>query len=276
MPLYLVATPIGNLADMTERAVTCLRECDAILAEDTRRALSLLRHLGIEGKPVDRFDANVEHKRIARCLERLAQGDNIALVSDAGTPTVSDPGAALVTSAIAAGIDVRPIPGVSAVTTAIAASGFGGNAFRFFGFLPRRGAPRHQALQRVVETSEIGVLFESPSRVAATLAELAQLMPERPAMIAREMTKRFEEFVRGTLTELSQRQHDHRGEFTIVLGPYEFAARSYSDDELRARASELSDQGMRSKEIAKVMALETGLSSTELYRLVLSLANASR
>ena len=276
MPLYLVATPIGNLGDMTERAATCLRDCDAVLAEDTRRALSLLRHLGIEGKPVERFDANVEHSptregRIARCLERLSDGESIALVSDAGTPTVSDPGAALVARAIEVGIEVRPIPGVSAVTTAVAASGFGGDAFRFFGFLPRRGQQRQRAFERLVNTEEIAVLFEASTRIAATLTELAKLMPDRRAVIAREMTKRFEEFVRGPLSELAESEHDHRGEFTLVLAPYQVAARSFTDEQLRARITELTGQGMRSKAIAKMMSLETGLPSGELYRLIISL-----
>jgi len=268
--LALVATPIGNLSDLSERAAACLREADCVLAEDTRRARKLLRHLGVAGKRVERLDAAMEAREIGRRLEQLRRGAVLALVSDAGTPTVSDPGAELVRAAAAEGIEVTPLPGPSAVTAALAASGMPASRFRFFGFLPRRAAARRSILRQIVETEETAVLFEAPTRMASTLAELARWMPEREAVLAREMTKLYEEFLRGHLAELAAAHAERawKGELVVVLGPWQAADRAepVSEQALEARIDELLAQGMRAKDAAKALSLETGLPAADLYR----------
>jgi len=219
--LFVVATPIGNLRDITLRAVDVLREADRILAEDTRRTRALLSHLGIAGKPMDRLDAHAEGDAVQGVLARLAAGERVALVTDAGTPVVSDPGALLIRAAAERGLRVTPVPGASAVMAAVTLSGLVSSGFRFLGFLPRGGPERRTAVERVVETPEAVVLFESPQRLGETLAELAQAMPEREATVARELTKLLEEAVRGTLASLAaQAEREWLGEITLVLGPY--------------------------------------------------------
>ena len=262
--LSLVATPIGNLGDVSERVRRCLAESDGILAEDTRRARALLSHLGLH-KRVERFDANVEAGDLEGVLARLEAGASLALVSDAGTPGVSDPGALLVRAAVARGIAVTPIPGPSAVLAALAASGFSGARFRFFGFLPRGGVARRRLIAAMAATEEPAIFFESAARLAGTLAELAERMPEREAVVARELTKIHEELVRGSLLDLAV-PRAWQGEITVVLGPME-AERAAID--IEARIASLSAEGMRDKDVAKAIALETGMSAGDAYRLVL-------
>jgi 16S rRNA (cytidine1402-2'-O)-methyltransferase len=210
--LYVVATPIGNLGDMTVRAGETLRECDRVLAEDTRRSRQLLAHLGIAGKPVDRFDAHATAADAQRAVERLENGESVALVTDAGTPGVSDPGERLVEAAIAAGIRVVSIPGPSAVLAALVGSGLAGDGrFRFVGFLPRDGTARREGIATVSATPEPVVMFEAPSRTRATLTDLADATPGRSACVARELTKVHEEYVRGTLAELATDERPWQG-----------------------------------------------------------------
>src|SRR5580704_8736044 len=219
--LFLVATPIGNLGDLTARAIETLRSCDRVLAEDTRRTRQLLTHFGIAGKPVERLDAHAGEHDVARVMARLAENERIALVTDAGTPGVSDPGEALVVAAIAAGAAVVPVPGASAVLAAIVASGLAGDGrFRFVGFLPRDGAPRREAIALVCETPEAVVLFEAPSRVRPTLRELADATPERGACVARELTKVHEEFVRSSCAALAADEREWIGEIVVVLAAH--------------------------------------------------------
>jgi 16S rRNA (cytidine1402-2'-O)-methyltransferase len=233
--LYIVATPIGNLGDITIRAVDVLKSVDRIAAEDTRHTKKLLSHLGIEGKPMDAVHAHSNARDIARLVERLTNGESIALVSDAGTPVVSDPGDALVRGAIAAGVKVVPIPGASAVLSALVASGLAGGAgFRFFGFVARDGAARREAIAKMCETAEPVVVYESPERTADTLRELADATPDRPACVARELTKMHEEIVRGSLRELAEAKGEGgewRGEIVIVLGAHSPAAREETIDD---------------------------------------------
>lgn len=265
----MVATPIGHLGDITARAVACLRDADRVLAEDTRRARKLLSHLGIAGKRVERLDAQVEQRRLARWIERLRAGERLALVSDAGTPLVADPGARLVRAAVAAGVHVTPLPGPSAVTAALAASGLAGAGFRFVGFLPRSGGSRSRALERVETTEETVVLFESPRRIGLTLRELSSRMPNRPAVVAREMTKFHEQFLRGTLSELANTcsAEQVRGEITLVLGPTRGTASAVppGDAELAERLAELLGEGLHPKQAAKTVSRETGLPTRQLY-----------
>jgi 16S rRNA (cytidine1402-2'-O)-methyltransferase len=264
--LTIVATPIGNLEDMSPRAVKALAEADVILAEDTRRTRALLTHLGISGKRIERLDAHVERHAVDRWVARLEVGDAIALVTDAGTPAVSDPGSALVRAAADHGRTIVPIPGPSAVVTALAAAGFPADRFRFFGFLPRKGSGRTEILDAIVATEETAVFFESPQRADVTLAELAARMPEREVVVARELTKLHEELVRGTLTSLAARR-EWRGELTIVLGPYRAVAHEAADVDERIDA--LLAAGGRAKDVAKVLAEETKLSVRELYQRIL-------
>lgn len=270
--LFVVATPIGNLRDITLRAIDTLRDADRVLAEDTRRTRALLSHLGIAGKPIDRLDAHAEDTDIPRVLERLAAGARIALVTDAGTPVVSDPGARLIRAAAARGVRVVPIPGPSAVLAALSLSGLLTTGFRFVGFLPRGGPERREALALIAATPEAVVLFESPQRGAATLAELARIMPAREVVVARELTKVHEEAVRGTLEELAApSEREWLGEMTLVLGPQAVAsAPRLGDAEIDARIDEALALGRRARDVAEALALETGLPKRELYARVIA------
>jgi 16S rRNA (cytidine1402-2'-O)-methyltransferase len=264
--LYVVATPIGNLSDITLRAVETLRTVDRIAAEDTRRARVLLSHLGIEHKPLTSLEAHASEKDVGRVIGWLSSGQSVALLSDAGMPSVSDPGAALVEAAFRAGVRVVPIPGPSAVTAAVGASGVVSGPFRFFGFLPRAGAARADALSTVASTPEPVVLFEAPQRMAATLTELAQVCPERTLVVAREMTKMHEEFVRGTVAELAEPARDWRGEITLVLGADADASKQdVGDDEVDARIVDALSRGETAKTAAIRIAAWSGRPRKEIY-----------
>jgi 16S rRNA (cytidine1402-2'-O)-methyltransferase len=265
--LYVVATPIGNLGDITLRAIETLRAVDRVIAEDTRRTRGLLSHFGIAGKPVDRLDANAEAHDVARAMTHLEAGESVALCTDAGTPIVSDPGTALVRAAVAAGATVVPIPGASAVLAAVALSGLVTGGFRFVGFLARSGPERREDITRIVETPESVVLFESPQRTADTLVELAQAMPDRDVVVARELTKLHEEAVRGTLAELAaQEKREWLGEVTIVLGPARArTGPGMSDEAIDARIDEELALGRRAKDVAEAIAIESGRPKREIY-----------
>lgn len=270
--LYVVATPIGNLGDITLRAIDTLRAVDRVVAEDTRRTRALLSHLGIEGKPLGRLDESASPYEIARVVEALVAGKSVALVTDAGTPVVSDPGVALVAAAAEAGVRVIPIPGASAVMAALAVAGLGGGGFRFVGFLPRTGEPRRVAIAGLLEAPECVVLFESPLRTAATLVDLAQAMPSRRAVVGRELTKLHEELLRGSLKELAALAADREwlGEVTVVLGPYEVgSAEGPSDEAIDARIDRMLAEGRRAKDIAEALAVETGKPRRDLYARVI-------
>jgi 16S rRNA (cytidine1402-2'-O)-methyltransferase len=269
--LWVVATPIGNLGDLTPRAASALREASRVLAEDTRRTRALLSHLGISGKPLDRFDAHAPPALVQALVNRLLAGERLALVTDAGTPSVSDPGSRLVAAAAEAGARVVPLPGASAVLVALAASGFVQGAFRFVGFLPRSGEARRQALAELGAAREPVVLFEAPNRLRATLGELAATQPERPALVGRELTKRYEEFVRGTLAELAALERGWRGEITLVLGPRpEIEPAPLADEALDALVDEALARGLKAKAAADEVAMRSGLSRRDAYARVLA------
>ncbi len=215
--LYVVGTPIGNLGDLSQRAGALLGAVDRVAAEDTRRARALLAHLGLRRRTVVRLDAHATEQGIAAVLDELERGHSVALVSDAGMPSVSDPGARVVQAAIARNLGVVVVPGPSAVSAAVALSGLVEGPFLFLGFLPRRGRKRSEAVEHVARTAEPVVLFEAPGRTRATLSELAGAMPDRPAVVCRELTKLHEEARRGTLAELAT-VSSWRGEITVVLG----------------------------------------------------------
>ena len=271
--LYVVATPIGNLGDMTVRASETLRECDRVLAEDTRRSRQLLAHLGIAGKPVDRFDAHATAADAQRAVDRLENGESVALVTDAGTPGVSDPGERLVEAAIAAGIPVVPIPGPSAVLSALVGSGLAGDGrFRFVGFLPRDGTARREAIATVSATPEPVVMFEAPSRTRATLTDLADATPGRSACVARELTKVHEEYVRGLLAELAADERPWQGEIVLVLGAHAPESREAAVDEvaLDARIDEALARGEHARSISDWLAAWSGRPRRAVYERVVS------
>jgi 16S rRNA (cytidine1402-2'-O)-methyltransferase len=271
--LFIVATPIGNLGDMTARAVETLRGCDRVLCEDTRRTRQLLTHFGIAAPRVERFDAHATDRDIERTVERLAGGEQLALVSDAGTPSVSDPGAALVERAIGAGVRVVPIPGASAVLAALVASGLAADGrFRFVGFLPRDGRARRAAVESVCATAEPVVLFESPNRAGATLRDLADATPARRACVARELTKIHEEWVRGSLQDLADRPREWVGEIVIVLGAHAPEERNahIEDATIEARIDEGLARGEHPKTLAERLAAWSGRPKRELYTLIVA------
>src|SRR6266436_8187097 len=201
VPLFVVATPIGNLGDITERAREVLASCDAVVAEDTRHSGNLLKHLGIQ-KALHSLPAFDETARVEPLVRRLREGESLALVTDAGTPAVSDPGAVLVRRAVEEGVQVIPVPGASAAIAAVSVSGFPEGRFHFAGFLPRKASDRARMLAELRELRAQLVFYESPQRLARTLAELQSALGDRPALVARELTKMHEELARGTLSEL--------------------------------------------------------------------------
>jgi len=277
--LYVVATPIGNLADLTLRAIDVLKTSERVAAEDTRRTRQLLSHLGIEGKPLDALHAHSSARDVTKLVERLLAGDSVALVTDAGTPAVSDPGDALVKASIAANVKVVPIPGASAVLAALVASGLAtGVGFRFIGFLPRDGVARRDGVATICATPEPVILFESPERTQATLAELADAMPERPACVARELTKLHEEVVRGTLDSLAKDRDSWRGEIAIVLGGWTPDMRSEEIDDaaIDTRIDRELELGTHAKTVADVVAAWSGRPRREIYERVVRRKSSRR
>jgi 16S rRNA (cytidine1402-2'-O)-methyltransferase len=218
--LYLVATPIGNLEDITLRAVRVLRECDVVAAEDTRHTGRLLQHLGLR-KALLSYHGFNEARRSAEIVERLQRGETVALVSDAGSPGISDPGERVVRAARAAGLRVESVPGPCALVAALTASGLPIDEFHFAGFLPHKPGPRRRALERLRGIAGTLVLYESPHRIGRLLGELAQAMPDRTVVLARELTKRHEEYLHGKAAELAARTQSRpiKGEFVVLVGP---------------------------------------------------------
>jgi 16S rRNA (cytidine1402-2'-O)-methyltransferase len=216
--LYVVATPIGNLDDITLRALAILKSVDLIAAEDTRHSSNLLRHFEIR-KPLVSYHEHNEAMRTAELIERLATGENIALITDAGMPGLSDPGARLIRKCIEREVPFIIVPGVSAITTALVGAGFDLEKFCYRGFLPVKSGQRVRELTAAAQREETTVFFESPYRLNKTLAACAELMPERQLCVARELTKKFEEFRRGTGAELLAHYEAHpaKGEITLVV-----------------------------------------------------------
>lgn len=218
--LYLVATPIGNLEDITLRALRVLRECDVVAAEDTRRSGQLLKHFGISKPLLSYFQFN-EAKRSEEIIARLRRGEKVALVTDAGTPGISDPGERVVQAAITAGLRVEAVPGPCALVAALTASGLPTDEFHVIGFLPHKSGQRRNQLEALRMFAGTLVLYESPYRVEKLLGELNEVFPERQVVLARELTKKFEEFLRGTPAELLSLAHNRslKGEFVVLIAP---------------------------------------------------------
>lgn len=271
--LYVVGTPIGNLGDLSARVRETLASATSIVAEDTRRTKALLSHLGISGKRLLRFDAHATPERVAGLLDAIGEGESAALVTDAGMPGVSDPGAELVRAAAARGIRVVPIPGPSAVTAALAASGLVGGAFSFLAFLPRHGKKRRAALDRIARSEEPVVFFEAPTRIAATLAELAELDPERPAALCRELTKLHEEVIHATLAELAALEREWLGEVTLVVGAgsgERTEPAPIDPEELEREIADRLGNGEHPRDLSSELARRLGVPRREAYQRVLA------
>lgn len=267
--LYVVATPIGNLEDITQRAARVLGQVDLVACEDTRQTRKLLQHLGIE-KPLVSYHEHNEAQRAPWLVEKLLAGASVALVSDAGTPVVSDPGLTLVRRAAEEGIAVVPIPGPSAVIAALSASGLAADSFHFAGFLPSKRAQRRQALERLKSLDCTLVFYEAPHRILDTLSDIGEILGDRPLALARELTKLHEEFLRGTAAsvraELTGRPAV-KGEFTVVVGPESRRARPVVEPSaIRAAIEEFERQGMPPMEAVKAAARACGVSKRQAYR----------
>jgi 16S rRNA (cytidine1402-2'-O)-methyltransferase len=271
--LFVVATPLGDRRDLSARAAETLRAAELIVAEDTRSARRLLAEIGAPDRPViSCFDAN-EMARAAEVAARLTDGAQVALISEAGTPLVSDPGYRVVAAAIAAGARIVPVPGPSAVLAALMAAGLPTDRFLFLGFPPRKPGPRRRLFESVRALPFTLVLYESPLRAGATLADLAAVLgPSRAACLARELTKPHEELVRDTLGALAARYAEDRplGEVTLVVdgAPESAAAEELDDDEIRARAAELMARGQSTGDAARALAEVTGRPRREIYNLI--------
>jgi len=271
--LSVVATPLGNLGDLSPRAADALRGAALVAAEDTRRARTLLSHAGARPRVVS-FHAHSPPARLETILDTLAGGAAVALVTDAGTPTVSDPGAELVRRARAAGHAVEVVPGPSAVAAALSVSGLPADRYLFLGFVPRRGRERRELLETAARSPWTVVLFEAPSRLGQLLADLAVAAgPERNAAVTRELTKLHEEVRVGTLDALAgyYGAQDARGEITLVLAGAGPGPPERPPVDAATRARELLDRGLTRKDIARKLALELGVPRNEAYRLVTDL-----
>ena len=266
--LFVVATPIGNLEDITFRAVRVLKEADLIACEDTRHTAKLLQHYGID-KPTLSYHEHNEAARAEELVAKLEQGLNVAQVSDAGMPGISDPGYRVIKAAIERGITVIPVPGASALIAALAASGLPTDSFAFHGFLPARSGERRTLLESFRTAENTTIVYEAPHRIAETMKDIVELLgAERPVVLARELTKMHEEFVRGTAANVLERVHAHepKGEITLLIGKGDERAGS-GKQSIALRLDEIMrEQKIDEKAALKIVAKERGLSKSEAYR----------
>ena len=269
--LYLVSTPIGNLEDITHRAVRLLGEVDVIACEDTRHTKKLLNHYGIKTRTVSYHEHN-ERERAIELLERLKQGSDVAIVADAGTPAISDPGFRLARLAIENGLPVVPVPGASALITALVASGLPTDEFFFGGFLPARSGARRARLSELCSLPATLIFYEGPHRIAATLRDAQEILGEREAVVARELTKLHEEIARGRLSELVERfssPENARGEMVLIVDRYVIPSAGGADKaevNIAALVAEFENAGADHRAALKKAARELGLSRAEAYR----------
>jgi 16S rRNA (cytidine1402-2'-O)-methyltransferase len=267
-PLYLVATPIGNLEDITLRAIRILRDEVTIIAcEDTRQTQKLIDHFNIR-KPLVSYHEHNEQSRTPELIERLKAGESIALVSDAGTPLVSDPGYRLVAAAIEEKIPVVPIPGVSAALAALTASGLPTDDFRFVGFLPAKSGARQRFLEHLRDESSTMIAYESPHRIIDALEDIRTVMGSRRVVVARELTKIFEEFIRGTAEEVRhtlQGRSSVKGEITLVIGKIE---ENTAEGDPAVEVAKLEAEGVSRMDAIKFVAKRFGMGKRDLYRML--------
>lgn len=271
--LYIVSTPIGNLEDITLRALRILKEVELIAAEDTRRTKRLLNAYQIRTPLTSLYDHN-ELGKSDFLISKITEGMNVAYVSDAGTPGISDPGYILVNRAIENHIKVVPVPGISAVITALSVSGLPMDHFVFNGFLPSRANKRRQFLELLKDESRTMVFYESPNRLVATLQDIEKIMGNREVVVSRELTKVFEEILRGDVRKVmdSLQERVLKGEITLVVEGKEKSPRQFSDKEIRIRVEKLrEDLELTTRDIVGVISRETGLSKSKVYKEVLRL-----
>jgi 16S rRNA (cytidine1402-2'-O)-methyltransferase len=265
VPLVVCPTPIGNLEDVTLRVIAELGRADLVLCEDTRRTRTLLDRHGVRAKLVS-YHRHNEARRVAELLPRLEGGERVALASDAGLPALNDPGARLIVAAIEGGIEVVVLPGPSAIETALVASGLVGERYAFVGYIPRAADARARLWAETAAWPGPVVAFESPKRLPGTLASLAGAAPDRPVAVCRELTKRFEEVVRGSAVEVAERfREPPKGEVTLVIGPAD-AQPSASDDDASEAMAELAAAGVPRRKAAEVVSKLTGVPRNKLYR----------
>jgi 16S rRNA (cytidine1402-2'-O)-methyltransferase len=271
--LFVVATPLGNLGDLTHRAEETLRTVPVVAAEDTRRVRGLLSHLDAHPTVLS-FHAHSPEKRRDTLIEILAEGRDVAYVTDAGTPGISDPGESLVSAVRGAGFNVVPIPGPSAVSTALSASGLSADRYLFLGFLPRKGRERERLLKMVTESEWTVVLYEAPGRLTELLTDLGEVAgTDRVAIVCRELTKLYEEFKPGTLGELASYYEETppRGEITVVISGCPEGDDQPAPADTAVRAAELLATGLTRKEVVQRLVADTGVARNEAYRIVTSL-----
>ncbi len=268
--LYVVATPIGNLEDITLRAIRVLKEVEIIAAEDTRRTRKLLGAYQISTPMTSLYD-RIEDRKSSVLISKMHDGMDVAIVSDAGTPGISDPGYVLVSKAIAEGIEIIPVPGASAVVTALCVSGLPTDSFAFYGFLPSRSGKRKQFLSTLMDEAKTLVFYESPKRLIESLRDIGEVLGNRNVVVLREMTKVFEEIMRGTLGEVINQLQGRvvKGEVTLVIGRREKISSSFSDDEILAKFEDLwKSSGSSRRDIIEKLAKELGIPKKRVYRLV--------
>jgi 16S rRNA (cytidine1402-2'-O)-methyltransferase len=271
--LYIVATPIGNLEDITLRALRILREVDLIAAEDTRHSRKLLTHFGISQQLTSYFDHNKNIKG-ALILDKLRDGMSVALISDAGTPCISDPGYQLVRDAVNSGITVIPIPGPCAAVAALSASGLPTDSFTFEGFLPNRSGKRREKLLKLKDESRVLIFYEAPTRIVASLGDILETMGDREVVVAREVTKVYEEFLRGRISHVLERLSERKikGEIVLMLAPAERVADTVDDFDIEEMLERyIADNGISVKDAVKRVALETGIARSRVYGAALRL-----
>ena len=265
--LYVVATPIGNLGDISIRAAEVIKSVPVVVAEDTRVARKLTSYLDTSPRLIS-FHRHSRESTLEGIIALLATSD-VALVTDAGTPGVNDPGAELVSRAAVAGVRVSPLPGPSSIVTALSVSGFNFNQFTSFGYLPASSSKRRRRIAEVADCRTVAVCFEAPHRVVSTLSDMSEVMPERRIVVCRELTKIHEEIWRGTVDEAKSHFVSPRGEFVMVFAPVETAGPSsvsYSDEEILDVADSLRRDGLSTRELALMTAERLGLSRREVYQ----------
>lgn len=269
--LYVVATPIGNLEDITLRAINVLKEADFIIAEDTRHTLKLLNHLEIS-KPLISYYKQNEHSKSDMILERIEQGESVALVSDAGTPGISDPGEVIIKEAIKRDIEVIPIPGACAFVNALVASGLSSSHFYFEGFLPVNKKEKYDRLEQIKYINSTIIFYEAPHKLVKTLEDIKEILGDRKVVLARELTKIHEEFIRGTITDvLAKLPENIKGEFVVLVEGSELSQKEMETHELNLLTLEdhykvYEKVGLDKKEIIKKIAKDRGVTKNEVYK----------
>ena len=273
--LYLVATPIGNLEDITLRAIKILKEVDYIAAEDTRHTLKLLNHLEIS-KPLISYYKEIEREKSELILHKLKEGKNIALVSDAGTPGISDPGEIVVRKAIENQIEIIPIPGACACISALIASGFSTREFSFIGFLPTNQKEKTEKLEELKEETKTLIFYEAPHKLKNTIEKMEQILGNRDCTLARELTKIHEEFIRGTLATVLLKEEEPKGEFVILVKGADKTKKEIENEKISEKTLEeqyyyYQQQGFEKKEIIKLIAKNQKVSKNEIYQYFLKI-----